>query len=122
MRFQHDVQGDLVTDERYRLADVEIAALDLRFRIEADGSLKFKQPYYTLAMLPFATRSGADGITVDSAGRLYCTSMAGLQMFDPTGRLGGVIAKPQKGSLSNVVFAGPKLDTLYSWEDCSIIH
>jgi gluconolactonase len=83
------------------------------FRIEADGSLKFKQPYYTLTMLPFATRSGADGMTVDSAGRLYCTSMAGLQMFDPTGRLGGVIAKPQKGSLSNVVFAGPKLDTLY---------
>jgi sugar lactone lactonase YvrE len=34
-------------------------------------------------------------------------------MFDPTGRLCGVIASPQKAWLANVVFAGPKLDTLY---------
>lgn len=84
------------------------------FQITSSGDLRFKQPYYTLAMLPFATRSGADGMTVDSAGRLYCTSQAGLQMFDPTGRLSGVIAKPHKGPLSNVCFAGAKLDTLYA--------
>jgi sugar lactone lactonase YvrE len=83
------------------------------FRIEDDGSLTCKQPYYTLALAPGQTASRADGMTVDTAGRVFCTSFLGLQMFDPTGRLSGVIAKPQPGSLSNVVFAGPKLDTLY---------
>ncbi len=83
------------------------------FRIEKDGSLRFKSPYYFLRTPNGQTRSSADGMTVDSVGRLYCTTNMGLQMFDPTGRMGGVILKPQQGPLSNVVFAGPKLDTLY---------
>jgi gluconolactonase len=41
------------------------------------------------------------------------TTKEGLQMFDPTGRLCGVIAKPQNAWLANVVLGGPKLDTLY---------
>ena len=84
------------------------------FRVERDGSLKYKQPYYTMALLPGRTESGADGMTIDSAGRLYVATHAGLQMFDPTGRLSGVIAKPQSAKLSNVCFGGPKLDTLYA--------
>ena len=83
------------------------------FRVEPDGSLKYKQPYYTMVLLPGRTESGADGMTVDAAGRLYVATHAGLQMFDPTGRLGGVIHKPQQAFLSNVTFAGPGLDTLY---------
>lgn len=83
------------------------------FRIEPDGSLAHKEGYYTLRMVDGKNGSGADGMTVDSAGRLYVASYAGLQMFDPTGRMGGVILKPQNAFLSNVVFAGPKLDTLY---------
>jgi sugar lactone lactonase YvrE len=34
-------------------------------------------------------------------------------VFDPTGRLSGVILKPQRAFLSNAVFGGPDLDTLY---------
>ncbi|MCH7729045.1 MAG: SMP-30/gluconolactonase/LRE family protein, partial [Planctomycetes bacterium] len=84
------------------------------FRIEADGSLKFKERYYhPLVIPPSAERPGSDGMTVDKAGRLYVATRAGLQMFDTTGRLGGVIAKPQDKFLSNVVFGGPKFDTLY---------
>ena len=83
------------------------------FRIESDGSLKFKQPYYTMQLPDFEVASGADGLTVDSLGRLYATSKLGLQMFDPTGRLSGVIAKPQNAWLANVVLGGPKFDTLY---------
>lgn len=83
------------------------------FRVEADGGLSFKQPYYTVHVPPGERYSGADGMTVDSAGRLYVATMSGLQMFDPTGRLGGVILQPQKAFLSNAVFAGPDLDTLY---------
>jgi gluconolactonase len=87
------------------------------FRIAADHRLEFKQPYSTL-QLPTAAvaagqrASGADGLKTDAAGRLYVTSQAGLQVFDTQGRLSGVIGKPQAKSLSNVVLAGEKLDTL----------
>lgn len=103
------------------------------FRVESDGGLKFGERYYGPLVVPPAptaggaarrpneanartqpaARPGSDGMTVDNDGRLYVTTRAGLQMFDPTGRLGGVIAKPQEKSLSNVVFGGPKFDTLY---------
>ena len=56
---------------------------------------------------------GSDGMKVDSVGRLYVTTRVGLQMFDPTGRLGGTILKPHAGPLSNVCFGGKHLDTLY---------
>ena len=52
-------------------------------------------------------------MTVDDRGRLYVSTYAGIQMFDPTGRMGGVILKPQKKFLSNVVFGGPKFQTMY---------
>ena len=84
------------------------------FRVERDGSLSHKERYYGPVQLPSrADRPGSDGMTVDSIGRLYVATRAGLQMFDPTGRLGGAIAKPHPGPLSNVCFGGPQLDTLY---------
>jgi sugar lactone lactonase YvrE len=83
------------------------------FRVEADGSLNYKEPYYTARLTAGREGSGADGLTVDSAGRLYAATYAGLQVWDPIGRSCGVILKPQAAFLSNVVFAGPKFDTLY---------
>ncbi len=83
------------------------------FRVEPDGSLSHKQPYYTLRMVPGQMGSGADGMTVDAFGRLYVATHAGLQVFDPTGRMSGVILKPQNKFLSNVAFGGPNLGTLY---------
>ncbi|MDP6448018.1 MAG: SMP-30/gluconolactonase/LRE family protein [Pirellulaceae bacterium] len=85
------------------------------FRVEPNGSLKFRERYYQPLMLPSGKeRPGSDGMTVDKHGRLYVATHAGLQMFDPTGRMGGVIAKPQQAFLSNAVFGGPKFDTLYA--------
>jgi gluconolactonase len=83
------------------------------FRIEKDGSLSFKQPYYTMQDVFGRTDSGADGMTVDREGRLFVATYAGLQVFDTQGRLSGVILKPQDKFLSNVVFAGSDLKTLY---------
>lgn len=84
------------------------------FRVETDGGLAFKQPYSTMQLLPGKTESGADGMTVDSVGRLYVATHAGVQVFDTQGRLSGVIAKPQNAFLSNVVFGGPELNWLYA--------
>jgi sugar lactone lactonase YvrE len=52
-------------------------------------------------------------MTMGSEGRLFVTSRVGLQICDQPGRVIGVINKPQPGSLSNAVFAGPNLQTLY---------
>lgn len=83
------------------------------YRIDADGSLKFKQPFYTLRVPAGKIDSGADGLKIDAAGRLFVTSHLGLQMFDPQGRYCGLIAKPQNAWLANVVFAGPNLDEMF---------
>ena len=83
------------------------------YRVEPDGGLKFKQPYYAARCPSGKIDSGADGIKIDAAGRLYVTSHLGLQVLDPTGRYCGLITKPQNAWLSNVVFAGPALDTMY---------
>ena len=85
------------------------------YRVEADGSLTQRDRYYgPLRLLPGQDRPGSDGMTVDTVGRLYVTTRAGLQMFDPIGRMGGVILKPQREKpLANVVFGGAQRDTLY---------
>ena len=85
------------------------------FKVEADGSLSAKDKYYGPLMLPPGRdKPGSDGMTIDKDGRLYVTTAAGLQMFDPTGRLGGTILKPQPNKpLSNACFGGPGLSFLY---------
>ena len=54
-----------------------------------------------------------DGMTVDTAGRFYIASAIGLQMFDATGRISGIIAKPSSTNMSNVAFSGPERKHLY---------
>jgi gluconolactonase len=54
---------------------------------------------------------GGDGLTIDSKGNLYITSALGLQVFDPKGKLLGIIAFPEQPS--NATFGGPKNQTLY---------
>ncbi len=84
------------------------------FRIEADGRLSAKAPYMTLrAPVDKPEVAAGDGMTTDASGRYYVTSAAGLQVFDPTGRLSGVIAKPQNKGMVSVAFAGPNLQELY---------
>ena len=84
------------------------------FRIEADGSLSAKERYMELRTPLGKTDSLGDGMTADTAGRYYVTSAVGIQMFDSTGRLGGVIAKPQNKAVVSVAFAGPNLEYLYA--------
>jgi sugar lactone lactonase YvrE len=85
------------------------------FRIETDGSLTSKDRYYMpLQLNRNKDRPGSDGMTVDDKNRLYVATNVGIQMFDPTGRLGGTILKPQRKFLSNIVFGGPELGYLYA--------
>ena len=53
-------------------------------------------------------------MATDVHGRYYVTSAEGLQMYDPTGRMGGVIATPNLDvPLVSVCFAGPNHSWLY---------
>jgi len=83
------------------------------FQILEDGSLTNKQPYFHLHLPDAATQSGADGIKVDSLGRLYVTTALGLQVCDQAGRVNFILAKPQRAWLANAAFGGPDLGTLY---------
>jgi enterochelin esterase family protein len=101
-------QGTLAVSE-YRGTNVWV------FRVGADGDLAHGSRYMELRTPVGKADSGGDGSTTDTAGRYYITSHVGIQVFDPTGRLCGVIAKPQpnKGCV-NVAFAGPTLEYLYA--------
>lgn len=83
------------------------------FRIEEDGGLSFAEPYMTVRT-PHGEEevSKGDGSATDAYGRFYVTTAVGIHMFDPTGRLGGVIANPQPNVVS-CEFGGPNLEYLY---------
>ncbi len=83
------------------------------WRLGKDGSLDLRQPYITLRTPAPALPSKGDGMTMDAVGRYYVTSAVGLQMFDPTGRMGGVIAAPTRQPIVSVAFAGPGHQYLY---------
>lgn len=84
------------------------------FQIQPDGSLAHKQTYGHLHVPDDTHQSGADGMAVDSEGRLYVASRVGLQVLDQLGRVHLILNKPGEGWLSNVVFGGPERDTLYA--------
>jgi gluconolactonase len=83
------------------------------FHIQSDGSLTAKQPYFHLHTADGSMQSDAAGMTVDNQGRLYVTTGMGLQICDQAGRVNSIIPKPQRDSLSHVVFGGPDFDELY---------
>ena len=95
------------------------------FRVESDGSLKFKQPYMTMRRKPdpgaerellpkFKPSCRGDGMITDAYGRYFVTTELGVQYFDPTGRISGVIPGPHgiKG-MTSVTLAGANLEYMY---------
>ena len=94
-------------------------------RVEADATLKFKQPYMTRRRKPdpdakrdilpaFKPSCRGDGMITDAYGRYYVATRLGVQYFNPTGRISGVIPGPHgiKG-MTSVTFAGPQLEYMY---------
>ena len=97
------------------------------FRINPDGTLDAKSPYMTMRRPidpkgefkfneppPYKKGSGGDGMTSDTLGRFYVTSAVGVQVFDPTGRLCGVVTRPQpEKPLTSCGLSGPGRGYLY---------
>jgi sugar lactone lactonase YvrE/enterochelin esterase-like enzyme len=98
------------------------------FAVQSDGNLSSKAPYMTLQTevdiqntasngrgAAFKPASGGDGMTVDPQGRFYVASNLGIQVFDPTGRLCGIVSRPQiQKPLTSCVISGPNHEYLYA--------
>ena len=101
--------------------------------IEKDGSLTGGAPYMTMQTPLLADQSGGkvkpgerpdlpaykaessgDGMTTDTNGRYYVTTTLGVQVFDQTGRLSGIIDKPTPDAkVVSTEFAGKDHDILF---------
>ena len=82
--------------------------MTMRRPVDPDGEFKFNEPP------PLKKVANGDGMTSDTAGRYYVTSALGVQIFDPTSRLCGVLPAPQPGKpLTSCTLAGPNRDYLY---------
>src|SRR4051812_6076540 len=84
------------------------------FKVNGDGTLTDKKPLMTMkAPADKPAVAGGDGLTVDSDGRVYVTSALGLQVFEASGKLVGVMAKRGTGPLVSAGFGGKDLNYLY---------
>ena len=97
------------------------------FRVQPDGTLDAKTPYMTMRRPidpqgefksqqppPYLPRASGDGMTTDTLGRYYVTTALGVQVFDPTGRLCGVLTKPQPDKpLTSCTLSGANRELLY---------
>ena len=90
------------------------------YDVGADGSLSRKRRFATLELTPEVRSastpadrfdSGADGSAVDTDGRYYVATRAGVQIFMPDGSAAGTIRLPQ--TPVSVTFGGARNDVLY---------
>ncbi|MEO8183617.1 MAG: SMP-30/gluconolactonase/LRE family protein, partial [Deltaproteobacteria bacterium] len=87
----------------------------LAFDVQPDGSVQGRRNF---AAYDGVTRndngtvaSGADGLAIDSEGRLYVATTVGVQVFSATGERLGTI--PVSRAPQNIAFAGPNKQILY---------
>src|SRR5439155_980004 len=87
------------------------------FTIKDDGTLTDKKPAMTMKVGPPPAKpdvAGGDGMTVDTAGRAYVTTLLGVQIFSPDGTHLGTLPKPDGvKTLVSAGFAGKDREYLY---------
>ena len=106
----------LSPDEKTLYVSNTLGAYVIAFDVQPDGSARNERNFARLAgiaMTNRGVRSGADGIAVDEAGRLYVTSTIGVQVFSPEGKHLGTIPVGNPDGPQNIAFAGSDKKTLY---------
>ena len=86
----------------------------LAFDVQPDGTLRNRRnfaKYEGVTRTPQRITSGADGLAIDSQGRVYVCTQIGVQVFSPQGQHLGTI--PLSRPPQNMAFAGPDKKTLY---------
>ena len=83
----------------------------LAFDVRPDGSLTGRR------VVAVGTPEHPDGVKVDADGRIYVSSLSGIQVFEPEGRLIGEISLP--GAV-NFTFGGHDRNVLFITADTAI--
>jgi enterochelin esterase family protein len=88
--------------------DAKMPTMSMRLEIDPKGEFRPKEPP------PYISASKGDGSALDKIGRYYVTSALGIQIFDPTGRMCGVLPMPNTGKpLTSCTLAGVNHEYLY---------
>jgi gluconolactonase len=98
----------LTLDGRTLLVDNTVGPVVFAFDVQSDGTVKNRRPFLQLQDIPADKESGADGMAIDREGRIYVTSVVGIQVFDPAGKYLGRLRGAR-----NLAFGGPDKRTLY---------
>jgi len=101
----------LTLDGKTLLVDDTVGVTVFVFDVQPDGTLRNKRLFTRLHDIPAGGDSGADGMAIDRDGRIYVTTLTGVQVYDGAGQYLGTIKIPRQPS--NVAFSGPGKRTLY---------
>lgn len=83
----------------------------MAYPVVAPGKLGAGQVFCSLKQPEGKDNTGGDGLTIDTKGNLYITSALGIQVFDPAGKLLGILEFPEQPA--NCTFGGPNHRLLY---------
>ncbi len=111
IRFPNGIHTSL--DQEFLLVTGTRGRFNTGFQINEDGSLTNRQQFGHLHRGDLDDDTGADGVTMDTVGRLYVTTRMGVQILDQLGRVHLILEKPGEGWLSNATFGGPDGNWLF---------
>jgi gluconolactonase len=83
----------------------------MAYAIESPGRIDGGRVLTRMVRTRMPLYIGGDGMAVDVRGNLYIASRRGVQIFDPSGRLLGILDVPEIPA--NVAFGGADRKTLY---------
>ena len=105
----------LSPDERVLYVNDAQGPFLVAFDVQPDGTLINRRDFAAYEEVPPAENgtvsSRADGLAVDTEGRIYSAVPPGVQIFSPEGEHLGTIPVPVR--VQNLAFAGPDKQTLY---------
>jgi len=101
----------VTADGKTLIVDDTIGPVVFAYDVRADGTVANKRAFAELRDIPAGQESGADGLALDREGRVYITTVKGIQVFDAEGQYLGTVAVARQPA--NVAFAGPDKRTLY---------
>jgi len=101
----------LTLDGKNLIVDDTLGDAVYAFSLRPDGTASGKRVFSHLNGIPPNTESGADGMAVDSEGRIYIATVTGIQVFDRAGKYLGTIRVPRQPT--NLAFGGQRKSVLY---------
>jgi gluconolactonase len=101
----------LMRNGKTLIVDDTLGVAVFAYDVQPDGTVKHKRLFADLHDIAPGQESGADGLALDRADRLYISTVTGVQVFDARGRYLGTLKFPRQPA--NVAFAGPDKRTLY---------